>query len=642
MLDFMRRQHSKLKWVWVGIIGIFSLSLVVGLIPLGDINAITISGDVAEVGSETISAREFQTSYSNYIRQMQGELTPEIRRAFGFEQQILGALIEQKVIAAEARRLGLDVGSEELQKFLLTNPTFLAGGAFIGLERYRAMLEQNGLTVEQFESTVRNQLLGMKLQSFVTAGINITDKEVEDEYRKRNEKADISYFIIDPARLDSRVTVTDQEQRDYYEKNKAKYNIPEKRKSRYINVETLKYRKTATADDAELQDYYNEHAEEYRLPGQVTAQHILFKTEGKTAEEVEAIRKRATGILDRAKKGEDFGKLAREFSEDTSASRGGDLGTFGRGQMVPEFEQAAFSLGAGAISDLVTTQFGFHIIKVNQKQEERLRPFDEVKEAIRPIILFRKGEEQAKAEAEKMSVELVNNKDLDAVAKKYDVAVTETPLLEQTAQIPNFGVSTDYQTRVFAMAKDEIGTAINVGTGYAIPQVLQIEAAHPASFEEAQAMVLADLKSEKARTMATELANSIQEQIKAGQTNLANLAKVAGETVKDSGLVTRGASLEGFGSISDRDDEIFGLPAGKVGTPATLSGKTLVFAVKSRQDINQDEFAKTRPALHTEVLMAKRDRYFSEYIREAQRRMEANNEISVNQSAVTQIADSIY
>src|SRR5207253_8008988 len=149
----------------------------------------------------------------------------------------------------------------------------------------------------------------------------------------------------------------DQDLRDYYEKNKAKYNVPEKRKAKYIFLESLKLRAEIKVTDDELRQYYEQHKNEYTLPERVKAQHILFKTQGKTPEEIEKIKEKAQQVLERAKKGEDFSSLAKQFSEDTTAAAGGDLGDFGRGQMVPEFDKVAFSLGVGAISDLVPSQF---------------------------------------------------------------------------------------------------------------------------------------------------------------------------------------------------------------------------------------------------------------------------------------------
>ena len=192
MLDFMRRQHSRLKWVLVVIIVILAAGMMVSLVPyLGDLNAVTTSGDVAKVGSEAVSAVEFQTAYTNYLRSMQQrqELSPEVLKAFGFDRQILEFLIGQKVILSEAKRLGLEVTSEELAQRIMSNASFQAGGSFIGRDRYEALLEQNNMTADRFESTLRNELMAMKVQSLVTAGVTVSDKEVENEYRNRNEKA---------------------------------------------------------------------------------------------------------------------------------------------------------------------------------------------------------------------------------------------------------------------------------------------------------------------------------------------------------------------------------------------------------------------------------------------------------------------
>ena len=644
MLDFMRRQHKNLKWVLVLVIFVLGASMVVGFIPFGDLSSMSFSSDVAKVGSETVSATEFQTAYTNYMRSLQQkqQLSPEILKAFGFDKQVLDSLIGQKVVLSEARRLGLDVSTAELQQSIVTDPNFMAGGSFIGRERYEALLEQNSLTAERYENMVRDQLMMVKVQSLVTAGVTVSDKEVEDEYRKRNEKATLSYFVIDPSKIESKIpAMSEQESQTYYDKNKAKYNVPEKRKSKYAFTDMVKYRTELTATDDELRNFYGEHSEEYRLPEQITAQHILFKTEGKTPEQAEEIRKKATDVLGRAKKGEDFAKLAREFSEDSSAKQGGDLGTFGRGTMVPQFEQAAFILGVGAISDLVTSQFGFHIIKVNARQESHLRTFDEIKEAIRPRLLFDKAREKAKQAAEEIAVDLVNNKDLNAVAAKHGAVVKETALLEQSASIPEFGNAMEYQTKVFALAKDQFGTALEVQNGYAVPQVIEIVAAHPASFEEARPKVAADAKAEKAREMATEQTSKIRQQLEAGKADLVALAQSVGAEVKTSEKLTRGGSLPEFGSIAERDQEIFSLPIGKPGPTTTLSGKSLVFSVKSRDEINADEMKKAIPTLREEMLPAKREHYFTAYILDLQKNMQAAGSISINESALSQIASRV-
>jgi peptidyl-prolyl cis-trans isomerase D len=636
MLDLMRRQHSKLKWLLLVIIVIFVWAYIPTFTDMG--SGVTAS-DVASVGSEAVSAKEFQVAYRNNIQRMGSQVSPEMLRAFGFDKQVLDYLISQKVIAVEARRLGLQVSDTEVQDKVLAYPSFVDSGGFIGRARYQALLEQNNMTVPEFEESIRSQLLSDKLMSFLTAGITITDKEAEDEYRKKNEKAKIEYFVIDPVKLESKVTVTDQDQKDYYEKNKARYQMPEARKTKYIFVDSVKYHKLATTTDKELEEYFNQHQEDYRLKETVGAQHILFKTEGKKPEEVEAIRTKALSVLERAKKGEDFAALAKMYSEDSSAAQGGNLGEFPRGQMVPEFEKAAFSLGVGAISDLVQTQYGFHIIKVNKKQEARLRPFTEMKEAVRSIVLGTKGATQAADVSQKIATDLKTNKNLDAVAQKYDAEVRETPAISAGQNIPGLSNSAEMIKQIFSLAKNEIGTAVQNDEGYALPSVVDILPMHDASFDEARPRVLADVKLEKANQLAAEKSKEVEVGVKAGK-DLATLAITAGMQTKTSEPIARGGSIPEFGAIADRDKEIFSLPLGKTGTPSTVASKTLVFAVKERKDLDPEDIKKGLDTVRAPLLGAKREMYFSNWVQDAQKKMQDGKSIKVNQAAMTQIVDA--
>jgi peptidyl-prolyl cis-trans isomerase D len=636
----MRRRHASLKWIWIILIVIMGAGLIIMYIPFGDVSSVSITNDVASIGHDSISAREFQTAYRNYVERMRGQINPEMLKAFRFDRQIMDALVTRHVITEEAKRLGLNVTPSEIEQKVLENPVFRENGTFIGGDRYQAILAQNNLTPEEFESTVANEILTDKLKNFITAAVNVSDKDAEEEYRHRNEKAKLEYFVIDASKLQDKVSVSDQEQRDYYDKNKTKYTVPEKRKAKYIFLESLKLRADIKLTDDELRQYYDQHRNEYTLPERVKAQHILFKTQGKTPEEIAKIKEKAQGVLERAKKGEDFGSLAKQYSEDATASSGGDLGDFGHGQMVPEFEKAAFSLGVGAISDLVQTQLGFHIIKVNGKQEARERPFEEMKEAIRPIVETRKAEQKGSDLAQQIAVDLVSNKNLESVAAKYNAQVKETPLVEQGAPIQELGNANELERKMFTMSKGEIGTAVPVDRGYVVPQLIDIAPSHPASFEEAQQKAAEDAKNDKAKQLAADKAKQIDDLIKGGK-DLATVAKAVGGEVKTSALLTRGSSLPEFGSIAELDKEMFSLPLNKSGSPVTVAGKTLAFDVKERQEINPEEMKKSLDTVRNELLPERRQEYFDAYVQEVKKKMEANKQIKINESIVNQIAQQV-
>src|SRR5437879_7388151 len=216
----------------------------------------------------------------------------------------------------------------------------------------------------------------------------------------------------------------------------------------------------------------------------------------------------------------------------------------------------------------------------------------------------------------------------------------ETQLMEQNEPIPELGNAAELQRRMFMMTKVEIGTAIQVDRGYVVPQLVDIVASHPASFEEAQTRVLADVKTEKAKQLAADKAKQIEELQKSGK-DLAAAAKTAGAEVKTSDMLTRGGAIPEFGSIAELDKEMFSLPIGKPGTPITIAGKTLAFAVKERQEINPEETKKSLDMVRNEMLPGRREQYFSAYIQEVKKRMEAGKQIKINESIMSQIAQSI-
>src|SRR5262249_23318900 len=156
--------------------------------PGSDISNLSITNDVASVGSDSISAREFQTAYKGYVDRMRGQITPEMMKAFHFERQIMDALVSRHVVSEEAKRLGLDVTPSKVEQKILENAVFRENGAFIGRDRYQAILAQNSLTIEDFENSIAKELLTDKLKSFITASVSVSDKDSEEEYKRRNEK----------------------------------------------------------------------------------------------------------------------------------------------------------------------------------------------------------------------------------------------------------------------------------------------------------------------------------------------------------------------------------------------------------------------------------------------------------------------
>src|SRR5262249_51052512 len=257
------------------------------------------------------------------------------------------------------------------------------------------------MTPHDFEEQLRRGITLEKLQAALTNWITVGDKELEDEYKRRNEKVKLAVVSFPADKFREGLEATDAELSAYYEAHKNELKIPEKRKVKSALVDTQAIRNRTQVSAEDIKRSYEDNQQQYSTPEQVRASHILLKTEGK---DDAAVKKQAEDLLAKAKGGADFAKLATEFSEDEgSKTKGGDLDFFGKGAMVPEFDKVAFELKPGQINDtVVKSQFGYHIIKVTDKKAATQRTLAEVKAQIEDQLKW----ERAQTEAQKIADDL--------------------------------------------------------------------------------------------------------------------------------------------------------------------------------------------------------------------------------------------
>src|ERR1700686_4262912 len=340
-------------------------SMLLYLVPQTPGNGEASSTDiVAKVGDQTVSAAEIRQQLSEVAQRNQ---VPKQLESL-YARQILNQLIFQKEMEYEAKRLGIRVSEQEqadrIRQFL---PTAYNGDTFVGRDRYAAEVQARfQLTVPVFEDLIRQGLLQDKFRKLVTDGVSVGPQELQDEFKYKNEKVKLDYAFIKPEDLQAKIASDENEIKSAYEKNRSRYQVPEKRVARFGLIDVNQLRRTTQISDDELKAQYQQEIQQYQVPNRVHVQHILLMTVGnKTDAEIEEIRQKAEDVLKQARKGPKFDYLAKKYSEDPgSKDKGGDLGWLTQGQTVPEFEKTAFSLDKGKISDLAQTQYGFHIIKV--------------------------------------------------------------------------------------------------------------------------------------------------------------------------------------------------------------------------------------------------------------------------------------
>ena len=589
-------------------------SMLLYLVPQGPSQAEIGSTDVvARVGDETVSLAEVRNQL-NQIKQ-RSQVPPMLEPYYA--RQILSELVLQKEMEYEAKQLGIRVSNEEVaDRIKLVLPGSFNGDTPISGDQYAALVQERAqMTVPQFEDAIRQGLLKEKFEKLVTDGISVGPAELQQEFLYRNEKVKLDYVFIKPEDLLAKISLDDAEIKSYFEKNKTKYQVPEKRVVRYAVVDVNQIRQSLRIPDDELKIQYQQNIKQYEVPDRVHVQHILFNTVGKkTDAEIEEVRKKAEDVLKQARKGAKFDELAKKYSEDPGTKdKGGDLGWIVRGQTVAEFERAAFSLPPGSISDLIKTQYGFHIIKVLEKETAHTKPFEEVKDSIRAPLLLSEADKQAGDIADKMSqaVRQSTKVTLDDLAKQFQLTVSETRPVSPTDAILELGNSPEVKDAIFGGRQGEVSLPVHTDRGYVILSVKQIFPAHQGSLEEVRDRVITDLKQQKATEVARSKAEDLVKRAKSGE-NFDAVAKALGLEAKLSDDFARDGTISGVAS-GKQLAAAFHLKPGDVGAPLELGANWVVYKVVTKQEPNPSDFEKQQKEITDQALQSKKSLAFEAF-----------------------------
>src|SRR5271154_3579035 len=395
--SIQQRDLDRNRWVKVTmsiLLGVICLSMLTYLIPgLANSTFNSSPDSIATVGGKDITALEVQQQLALATR---GQSVPEALKGF-YAKQVLDQMVFKQALEVEAQRLGIQVTNDELSdRIKQILPTAWNGDVWLK-DKYTTEVETKiGMPVPQFEEYLRDQMLQEKFHQLVTDAITVSPEELQREFVRRNEKVQIEYALVKPADLASTIQPTDAELTAFYTKHAGQYQVPEKRSARYALLDLNRLKGQAQVSDAALHAYYNAHIDDYKVANRAHVEHILLRTIGKTDAEIAEIRQKAEAVLKQAKSGANFEELAKKFSEDDATKpKGGDLGWIIEGQTVPEFQQAAFTLPKGSVSDLVKTQYGFHIIKVIDRETAHTKSFEEVRDSILQPVLDQKVSDQA-------------------------------------------------------------------------------------------------------------------------------------------------------------------------------------------------------------------------------------------------------
>lgn len=644
MIRQLQNAGSTVKIILGALLVLICASMAITLIPGFGSNAgigSTPSGVLATVGDQTVTVPEVQREARAMIRQQFPRGGPQASMLLPyFAGQAAEQLINEKTLVAEAHRMGLRASDDELRDELQhgqLGAMLFPDGKFVGQEQYEDFVQRNDMTVPQFEALEKDFILVRKLRALVASSAFVGNTDVRDELNRRDTKVKFEYAVITQADILKGLHPTDAELKDYYDKNKASYNnsIPEKRQIEYAVIDSSRIAATTTITDQALQTYYNNHREEYRVPEQVKVAHILIKTptaEPGAKEDDKAVaeaRTKAEGVLKEVKAGGDFAKLAEKYSDDPGSGKtGGELGWIGRGRTVPEFEKAAFSLAKGQTSDLVKSSFGFHIIRVEDKQDAHVKPFAEVKPEIEEKVKLEEATSATEAAANAL-LSLARTDGLDkAAAAKGQTAVT-TEFFSRTDMLPGLAPDPQFMEAVFNEAEKAPADSVKVKQGYVVFQLLGIKPPATPTFEEARAKVENQFKTERAAFLLQQKARELSERAKS-QHDLKKAAKDLGVEVKTSELVAPDGQVPGIGAMSNVS-AIFSLNPGDISGPITAGGNGVVAQVLEKQVPTDQEFSEKKDGIRQSLLEAKQNDLFGLFVSNLRKEMEKSKRLKINQ-----------
>jgi len=541
MITFMRRYRKGLQVSLLIVIAAFVASLFV-FGSSGFDQGAERADAVATVNGEKISRRQYQDRFQGYLemysRGNQGRLTAELAEQLGLPQRVVDELVTEAAVVQRAQKEGLGLSDEEFNASVHAMREFQDNGRF-SMDRYRRFLQSRGVEAEQ---ELRRYLTLRKVQRLIVGGVRVTDSEVEQAWGLRREEVRTAWALVELAPLVTAATAGDEELAEYLKSHPDEFKQPERRKVQYVTLVTKDFKPKPS--DAEVEKYYTEHIKEFETPRELQARHALVRvgeTGGSEAED--RAREKIATLIKRARAGEDFGKLAREISEDPgSKDKGGDLGWVSPGMMVPQFEQALFALRKGEVSpEPVRTPFGFHAIKVTDVREASRKPMKEVAQQIRDRLAAEAADGAAKAKAGEIRPALQSAKDFTAEARKLGLSPIETTMA-RIGRPPGMPAADTLEEAAFGLAIGGVTPPVNTPAGWVVLKVTDTIPAGVPPLAEIRDRVTAAVKRSKAETVAAARVKQLADDAKGG--DLPAAARKAGATVGDAARFSRAKPAE--------------------------------------------------------------------------------------------------
>ncbi len=639
MLKTLRDQFVHLKWIlwFVVFLFVFFIFIDWGTGRAGRAGG-GLAGLAARIGNVSISETDFTKevrSTEQRYKQMYGEQFDKIRDQIDLGTITIQSLVNRYLLLDQARKMGIEVSDKEVLDKIMSYPAFKrSDGTFVGDDLYARILRANQSSPEEFEQGLRQELLMQKLEDTLGAGIVIPASDVEQEYRRRNETVSFDVLYVPVERALAGVTVTDAEAKAYYDANQARFTHPVQRQLHYLLVDDTRLRHTLSAPDAQVTEYYNTHQQEFAVPEEAHARHILIRPKTQDDAGWSAALALANEVRSKATAA-NFAALAKQYSDDAAGkSNGGDLGWFARGRMVKEFEEAAFTLKPGEISQPVKSQFGYHIILVEDRHPATTKPLAEARSSIKDKLVEgladSEGNRRATALREKIDAAKLTTDDAWRALADDVVTSNVTPFFgAQDETIPGLGRDPELLTEASSAKEGFVGGPRRSSRGWIVYRVTKVRPAGTTPFAEAKDEAADGAKRAKAlETLRRELdakRATLESQPLAAQA--AALGGVA-QTVSQH---RRGTTIPGVGASPRLDDAVFAAAVNSLTPAVPIAERGVAVAkVTAKKAFDAEAFAREKAALRDSMVKEELDQLITSMVAEAKR----ENPVTINPGVV--------
>ncbi len=630
MIRILQQDNRLIKIIFAVIITVACVTMVITLVPgifdnTGDSgpngNYATVSGPgfFGRFAGDSVPVKETEVQELAQ-RQLQQQRLPDFLMPY-MTQRAGQVLVQRAILKREADKLHLQVSDEDLRRELETGPFaqyLFPNGQYIGDDGYMNFVQSNFQTSRSdFEAKVKSDMELTRLQALITGGVTVSDKAVREAYRAQGTKVKFDYAVISAEDIAKTVNPSDAELQSFFKSNQARYAtaVPETRKLQYIafDASNLPGGKPQVTD-AEVQAYYKKNLDAYKVQDQVKVRHILISVpQGADGKTDAAAKAKAEDVLKQIKAGGNFAALAEKNSDDPgSKTQGGELGWLDRGKTVPEFDKMAFSLAPGQTSDLVKTQFGYHILQVEDKKTAHERPLAEVKPEIVPVLEQQKAGAAEQNFASQLAADAKKN-GMEKAASAKGLHVVTTDFLAKDGVIAGLADGSPLLAQAFATTKGADPVAVSTGEGFAIFRVEDVKAAHAPEFADYKAHILNDYREQQVPQLLSAALNKLNDRAKV----LNDLKKAAAEMnipVKTSDFVNRDGQVAGLGPMSGPAAVAFTLAKGAISPPINAERIGAILKVLDKQEPSAEEITQNFAKMRAQLVGQQQNEIFQVYM----------------------------